>query len=182
MGKHNFIAVLSILILALATVVTAEDLDDPADGERIVIVGDDDERIVLSLDGGELTVISEDGDGSSVHIVDMEQIGVLVGDALSDLDGHLAILEDLQLDLHMGTDNRLNVSWDDDTFEVDVNEIMVQVSEVLAAGLADFRIEDWSSVHARDDSDAELRRELRELKAEMRDLRRQIRERDSDED
>jgi len=180
--KRSTIAIFAVLGLLLATAALATEPGDATESRQIVIVGDDGERVVVSLDGTELTVISEDADGSSVRMVDMEQIGRLVGDALGDLDGHLAILQDLQLDMHMGNDNRLNVSWEDETFELDVNEIMVQIGEALETGLGDFDTDDWSDVHVRDRSDEDLRQELRELKAELRELRQEFRELDRDDD
>lgn len=181
MGKRIFIFGMAILILGAAAVQAADPADERAEGhESIVILGDDDENITITLTDGELTVTCEEDGSTSVHMVNMEQVGMLVGDALGDLDEHLALLADMQMDFHMGNDNRLNLSWDDETFEVDVNEIMVQVSEALGEGLAEFHSEDWTSVRHRDHSENELREELRELKAEMRELRRELRDLDDD--
>ena len=175
--------IITATLLILAIVAAAALADEPAEKEspsRMVIVGDDDEKITVTLDDGELVITSEDEDGTSVHMVDMTQIGMMVGEALEGLDEVLAGMADMQLDMHMGNDNRLNLSWEDETFELDVNEIMVQVNEALSEGLAEIRSEDWTSVHARDRSERELREELRELKAELRELRREIRDLDDD--
>jgi hypothetical protein len=178
MGKRLPVIIIAVLVCVAATAVRA---GDPAEERgRVVVIGDGDETVTVTMEDGALTVTREEGGSTSVHMVDMTQVGALVGEALADLDEHLALLADLQLDVHMGSDNRLNVSWEDETFEVDVNEIMVQVSEALSAGFDEFETGDWSSVHARDRGEDELRRELRELKAEMRQLRRELHERDTD--
>ena len=174
--------IITATLLILALVAAAALADEPAEKEspsRMVIIGDD-EKITVTLDDGELVITSEDEDGTSVHMVDMTQIGMMVGEALEGLDEVLAGMADMQLDMHMGNDNRLNLSWEDETFELDVNEIMVQVNEALSEGLAEICSEDWTSVHARDRSERELREELRELKAELRELRREIRDLDDD--
>ena len=173
-------AIAAFLILALGLPAAAGADDPERETSRVVIVGDDDESVILSLEGRELTITTEDGDHTSVRMVDMAQIGHLVGQAMEDLDTHLEVLHDLQLDMHMGQDNRLNMSWEDRTLEVDVDAIMAQVSAAISAGMDEFDRDDWTELRDRDRTTEELREELADLKAELRELRRELRKLEDD--
>jgi len=167
------VAVLSIL---LAPAVLRADEPEPAGprADTVVIAGEDGHSLRLTLDGPELTIVTEDEDGTTTRIVDMEQIGMLVRGGLEEA---VAALRDAQLDVHVGRDNRLDISHGDQTFEVDVDTILGQVREALR-GVDALDAEDWSSVRQRDLSDEELREQLRELKREVRRLRQKLEERE----
>jgi hypothetical protein len=180
MAPRILTAILLILALALPAAGSTTDDDPQESREKVLVVGDDDERLIVSMDGTELTITTEDGDGTSVRVVDMEQVGMMVGQALEGLDETLAGLADIQLDVHMGHDNRLNLGHHDETWELDLDEIMAQVGAAISVGLEEMDTDDWTSVRVRDRGEEDLREELRELKAELRDLRRQLEARDDD--
>lgn len=142
------------LVIALPALAAA---DEPAAKKesRIVVVHDDDHEIVI----------------------DMEAINLIVAEAMEGVDEVLAELEDMQFQMHLGRDNRLNLSYDDTTFEMDLDQIMAQVGVALEAGLTDLDTEDWTYSRDRWDSADEqgLRRELDKLKDEMRELKRELR-------
>ena len=88
-----FPPVLLIMLMALPAVA-----DDPADERdepsRLVLVGDGDETFSVEIDGTELTIMTEDGDDVSVHMVDMSQVGLIVEDALGNMDDVFEALEE----------------------------------------------------------------------------------------
>jgi len=158
------------LAIPLASATAGEE--SPAQDERtLVVVGDDGARVSVEYRDGELTVVSEDEGRTSVHVVDVEQIGRLVADGL---DEAFASLRDAQFDLHAGADNRIVFSHGDETVELDVSAILAEVSAALKDGFAGMDDEDWVVTRDRDRTDAELRRELRDLKREVRELRREL--------
>lgn len=140
-------------IIALPALATAEEPEDKKES-RIVVVHDDDQEIVI----------------------DMEAVNEIVAEAMEGMDDVLAELEDMQFQMHLGRDNRLNLSYDDTTFEMDLDQIMAQVGVALEAGLAGIHTEDWTYSRDRWDSadEQELRRELDKLKEEMRELKREL--------
>lgn len=161
-------------ILLLPTVLVADE-----DPPRVVLM-DGDEQITISLDGSELEVVCDEDGETSVHIVDLAAVGELAGEALEGLDEALAELEDLQFGVHVGVDNNLQFSHGEETWELDMSEIMSQLAEALQDGLDEIDTEDWTSTRERDRTTEELREELRELKKEMRRLRRELAEQNDD--
>ena len=153
-----------ILLLAAAAAAAADK--DPS----VIVVGDDGQTLSIDLDGGELTIVTEDGDGTCVRIVDLEQVGLLVKDGL---EGAFAALRDMQLDVHMGQDNRLNFSHGDETVEVDVDAIIGEVHRALG-DLSALDTSGWAGVHDRERSTDELRAELRALQREVQKLQREL--------
>ncbi|MFN2369695.1 MAG: hypothetical protein ABR506_00920, partial [Candidatus Krumholzibacteriia bacterium] len=118
-----------ILLCLPAVALTAEPAAGGGDDARkVIVVRDGGETLSVDLEDSELTIVTRDGDASTVQVVDLEQVGLLVGDGLQEA---LAILRDLQLDVHLGRDNRLDVSHGDRTYEVDVDAIMAEVGAAL---------------------------------------------------
>lgn len=171
-------AAAALVLLSLPAVALAAGPDAGAkeDTRTVVVVGERGETLSVDLEGSELTIVTRDGDASTVRIVDLAQVGLLVQDGLQET---LAALRDLQLDVHMGRHNRLNVSHGDRTFEVDVDAVMAEVGAALEAGLGGlegFSLDtaDWTSTRDRDREMQDLRARLDELKDEVRRLRREL--------
>ncbi len=160
------IAIAAGCFLLLAAVTAAAE-----DDRQVILVGDGGQTLSLDLDGTELTIVTEGDDGTCVRIVDMEQVGLLLQDGLQ---GAFAALRDLQLDMHMGQDNRLEFSHGDETVEVDVDAILGEVHRALREGLSDLDTDAWTGSHHRDRSDEELRAELRALQREVQKLQQEL--------
>ena len=141
------------VIIALPALAAADEPEDKKES-RIVVVHDNDHEIVI----------------------DMEAVNDIVAEAMEGLDDVMAELENMQFEMHLGNDNRLNLSYDDTTFELDMDQVMAQVGVALEAGLANLDTEDWTYSRDRWDSadEAELRRELDKLKEEMQDLKKEL--------
>ena len=167
-------AAAALAALLVPGAAAAGDKDD----SRLFVLADGDQEVTVQVEAGEMTITTEDADGTTVRVVDLEQVGRLVRDSLQDV---FATLGDMQIDTHAGRDNRLEFSTGDETVEIDLDAIMAEVGAALEGGLAGLdRLEttDWSSVRARDRADEELRRELRELKREVRRLQRELEKRE----
>ena len=164
------------IVVVMAVALPAAAGGEPAtpaapEGRTIVVTGDDGGTVSVDFRDGELTVVSEEGGKTSVHVVDMEQVGTLVAEGL---EGAMEALRDLQLDVHVGADNRIAISHDRETIEVDINAILAEVHTALEQGFAGFDNDVWVDTRARDRDEQDLRRELRELKRELRELRREL--------
>lgn len=125
-------------------------------------------------DDGQVVIICDDGEAVTI---DMEAVHEIVAETMSGLDEVLAELEDMQLQVRLGQDNRLDLSYEDTTFELDLDQIMTQVASAVQEGFNEFHTEDWTHSHDRwtDVSDEDLRQELDDLQQEMKELRREIR-------
>jgi hypothetical protein len=179
---------LALMLICAPAVLLAGDIDDrqenKKDTDTIVVVRGEDAETSVIFEDGMLTIISEDGDETSTHMIDMEAMGLMASgvaeEVMSELGTVMAELDDMQFQFRVGEDNRVNVSIDESEFELDLDEIMSQVSMAMEAGFSEFDTNDWSSRHDRqghvDISDSELRAELHDLKAEIRELRRELRD------
>lgn len=130
------------------------------------------------------TIIIIDNDGEEV-VIEMGEINEIVSEAMEGFDEAMAELEDMQLQVRLGDDNRLNLSYDDTTFELDLDQIMAQVSTAVQVGFSQFDTDDWSHSYDRHTniSEDELRHELKNLQREMKELRRELEKiRDIDDD
>ena len=182
-------AVLALILMALPAVLLADepqaDMANPkssdADRSTVVILGDDGEEVTITLEDGTLTMISQENGKTSTRIMDMEAVGLLAADAvdgaLMGMEDVFAELEDMQFQFRMGQDNRMNLSFDDSEFELDLDQVMTQVASAVQVGLSEINTSEWASHQARwdDVSDDELRDELDSLKDEMKELRRELR-------
>jgi hypothetical protein len=120
-----------------------------------------------------ILVLGDDGDEI---VIDMADVNEIVNEAMEGFGEAMAELEDMQLQIRLGQDNRLDLSYDDTTFELDIDQIMTQVAGVLEVGLSEFDAGKWtrSSHRWRDVADEDLEAELNELRSEMRELRAEL--------
>ncbi len=176
---------LALMALALPSLLLAAepetDKKSDTDESSVVIIGDDGEEISLSLEDGELTVVTTEDGKTTTHIMDMDAMGVLAADAVDDaflgMEDVFEELQDMQFQVRMGQDNRLNLSYADTEFELDMDQVMAQVASAVQLGLQEINTAEWTDHRSRWDevSDDELRDELDNLKDEMEELRRELR-------
>jgi len=178
----RFILALSILAVLSqpASAISAEP--EPHDTKPVSTAAcNGDQDVTVSLDKGVLTVVSTEKGKTSTRVVDLEAASVLAADVVDDtlagMDDVFDQLADLQLQCRLGQDNRLNLTFEDTDFELDLDQIMAQVASAVQSGLQEIDTSEWTSQHDRwdDDSDEELQSELADLKAEMEDLRTELR-------
>jgi hypothetical protein len=152
-----------LLIIMLPATILADEPESSEEDSKVIIIVDD---------GEELTI-------------DMADVHEMVAEAMSGLDEAMEELEDMQLQVRLGKDNRLDLSYEDTTFELDLDQIMAQVAVAVQTGFDEIHIQDWTDSHNRwsNVSEDDLRQELDDLQKEMKELRRELRKiRDSDED
>ncbi len=174
--------ILPALVLPAMLLAAEPAIDAGSDkaGSSVVILGDDGQEITLTLKDGAFTMISTEDGETTTSIVDVEGMGLLAADAVDEalvgMEGVFEQLQEMQIQFRMGQDNRLNLSYDDTEFELDLDQIMTQVASAVQLGLQEINTADWSSHRSRWDevSDDELRNELDTLKDEMKELRREL--------
>jgi len=155
--------VTGLLIIAMPATILADEPESSEDDSKIVIIVDDGEEVTI----------------------DMAEVHEMVAEAMGGLDEVMEELEDMQLQVRLGNDNRLDLSFDDTTFELDLDQIMAQVAVAVQTGFDEIHIEDWTDSRDRwtDVSEDDLRQELDDLQKEMKELRKELRKiRDSNED
>lgn len=167
--------VAAALVLATAAAIAAAGpAADPAresvkDPHRVRVCGGKGD-VTLQVDGRQLEVTRREGDRVTTTVIDMDEVGRLVGDAMGEA---LAAMEDLQLQVRLGQDNRINVTTSEGVVEVDLDQIMGQVAAAVQTGLEGIDTATWATSGPRDE--AELQRELADLQQEMRALREELR-------
>lgn len=171
-----------LLAIALTTLPMAAALAgpnaDPAcvsapDPHPVHACGSSRGGVTLEVDGEQLSVTHHDGDHATTTVVDLDQIGRLVGDAVGEA---MVAMEDLQLQVRLGQDNRVDIATADGQFEVDLDQIMKQLAAALQSGLEDIDTATWTaSGPGPAASDEDLRLELAELQQEMSALRAELR-------
>ncbi len=152
-----------LLILTLPAILLADEPGSQEEDSKVIIIVDDGEEITI----------------------DMEEVHEIVAEAMSGLDEVMEELEDMQLQVRLGKDNRLDLSYEDTTFELDLDQIMAQVAVAVQSGFDQIHTEDWTDSRDRwsNVSEDDLRQELDDLQKEMKELRRELRKiRDVDED
>jgi hypothetical protein len=128
--------------------------------------------VTFEVDGEQLSVTRHHGDNVTTTVVDLDQIGRLVGDAVGEAK---VAMEDLQLQVRLGQDNRVNIATAEGQFEVDLDQIMTQVAAAVRSGLQDVDTATWTASDSGTAvSDEDLQVELAELKKEMRALRLEL--------
>ena len=182
MQKHPRTFRTGLLALLLSSLPMAAVIAGPAvdparesvkDVPRLLACGGDRGEVTLEVDGQQLSVTHREGERVTTTLVDMDQIGRLVGDAVGEAMG---AMEDLQLQVRMGQDNRVNLTTTEGRIEVDLNAIMTQVAAAVQSGLEGVDTAAWAAVGPGSTvSDEELQVELAELQAEMRALRSELR-------
>ena len=165
--RRIFTVLITGLLIALPATLLADEPESSDNDPRIIIIGDD---------GEELTI-------------EMEEVHEIVAEAMAGLDEVMAELDEMQLQVRLGKDNRLDLSFDDTTVELDLDQIMVQVAHAVQTGFNQIHTEDWNSSRDRwsDVSEDDLRQELEDLRKEMKELSRELRkirnqDQDQDED
>ncbi len=152
-----------LLIIAMPATILADEPESSTEDSKVIIIVDDGEEVTIEM--------------ADVHEI--------VAEAMSGLDEVMEELEDMQLQVRLGNDNRLDLSYEDTTFELDLDQIMAQVAVAVQTGFDEIHIEDWTDSHDRHSnvSEDDLRQELDDLQKEMKELRKELRKiRDSDED
>jgi hypothetical protein len=162
------ILLLGLVLLAGATAATA--------GDRDIVINDGEDEVRIAIDNNLLTVrVDDDGDREEIS-VDLEGLGDLISSTMSDC---LAVLNESQLDVHMGRDNRVQIAMDDTEFEIDLDEIIEQASLVITTACNEFDTDAWTDTRPRWSDEAaeeELQDEIRKLQREIRNLRRDLEE------
>ncbi len=129
--------------------------------------------VKIEMDGRQMTVTATEDGKLTTTVVDLDQVGDIVEGAVGEA---MTALKDLQLQVRVGQDNRIDVSTAEGTYQVDLDAIMTEVAAAVQSGLKDIDTEEWASQGPRDARDeAELRKELGELQKEMRGLREELR-------
>jgi len=135
--------------------------------------------VTLEVDGRQLSVTRREGDRVTTTVVDMDQVGRMVGDAVGEA---MVAVEELQLQVRVGKDNRVNITTAEGEVEVDLDEIMAQVAAAVRSGLEGVDTAAWATVGPGSAgsavsavSEEELQVELAELQEEMRALRSELR-------
>lgn len=151
-----------LVILALPAAILAEEPTNQSEKSRVIIIGDDQDEVVI----------------------DLEAVDEIVAEALAGVEEVMAELEDMQFQMRLGQDNRLDLSYEDTTFELDLDQILTQVAAAVQVGFHEFDTGAWTHQHGRHDtvSENELRRELDQLKEEIADLRRELGQLETEED
>jgi len=155
--QRTLLALISgMLIIMLPATILADEPEISEDDSKIIIIVDD---------GEELTI-------------DMADVHEMLAEAMSGLDEVMEELDDMQLQVRLGKDNRLDLSYDDTTFELDLDQIMTQVAVAVQTGFDEIHFEDWTDSSDRwsNVSEDDLRQELDDLQKEMKELRRELRE------
>jgi len=142
------------LLLALPAALLADEPGSSDNCAKIIIIGDDSEEMTI----------------------DMEGVHEIVAEAMAGLDEVMGGLEDMQLQVRLGKDNRLDLSYEDTTFELDLDQILNQVAVAVQSGFGEIHVEEWTHSHDRwsDVSEDDLRQELDDLQKEMKELRREL--------
>lgn len=149
--------------------------DSARDPQRLNI-GSSRGEVTLEVDGQQISVTRRDGERTTTTIVDMDQIASLVGDALGEA---VAAMQDLQMQVRIGQDNRVNIQTSDREVEVDLDQIMAQVATAVQSGLQGLDSGSWAVQWDADapqagHDQAQLQRELADLQDEMRALRKEL--------
>jgi hypothetical protein len=180
--KSLFVVALAIGLLVPLTLAVAEDKPgkkDKGESRQFVFGSGDGETLTIATEGSELIITATDGDDFQTTIVDMEQIGQMVGDSVESV---LEMMGDMQFQMRAGNDNSMVLAFDEEEIEVDFDAIFAEVGKVLEGAFDEMDTGDWSHHrHHRtiDEKDGaadreldELRRELKELKAELKKLKK----------
>ncbi len=111
-----------------------DDKDSAAEkGREVVAVhGSDNEHISIRMDeNNTITIIAGDHSDSAVWELDLDGLGEAIDLALVEVSEVIEDLDDMQLDLRLGRDNRFLLDFDDQRYEVDLEEIMYEIGDVI---------------------------------------------------
>lgn len=130
--------------------------------------------VKIEMNGRQMTVTAKEDGKVTTTVVDLDQVGDIVEGAVGEA---MTALKDMQLQVRVGQDNRVDVSTAEGNYQMDLDAIMTEVAAAVQSGLKDIDTEEWTSHGPRDARDeAELRKELGALQKEMRALRDELRQ------
>nr|MEE4266460.1 hypothetical protein [Candidatus Krumholzibacteria bacterium] len=168
-----------ILLLGAASQALARDKVDTTKSDRHLVIGGHDSHITINTEGSEMTITMTEDGKSKVAVVDMDQIGMLVSDTVSEV---AQALSEMQMEFRFGQDNNLSLALADDEWEVDLDAVMAEVADALDGAFEGFDTHDWSHHrHYRtidrqldDASEAELEAELDAMRQELGQLKKEL--------
>ncbi len=172
----TILLVTGIALFLLPTVTAvAKDKDDDSKKAKPFVIGDEFENISIESDGSEWVITMTEDGKEKVAIVDMDQVGIMVSETVSEFTSALA---EMQMEFRLGNDNTFSFALEDEEWEVDFNEIMSEVAEALSESFDDFDTDDWG--HHRqyrsheNDSGEDLEDEIADLRAELKNLKKEL--------
>lgn len=136
---------------------------------------DENETISITVEDEDVVVTSRCDGREKVVMVNLDAVEGMVSEVIGDVALALEDMQDMQLQIHLGQDNRLHFADDDTEWEVDLDQIARQVEAAFEAGFDEMESTAWTRRRVRDESDLrELRRELERLQREMKRLRTEL--------
>lgn len=176
MHRYNLKTILlvaGILILLLPAIsVLAKDKVEKEKKCKHLILGDEFENITINADGPELTITMTENGKTKVTVVDMEQVGFMVGESVSEM---AEVLSEMQMEFRVGNENGFTFALEDEEWEIDLNEIISEVSVALDGAFEDMDTDDWGHHRHYRSMDGDDEKELREdLQEELTDLRQEL--------
>lgn len=170
--KQLITGLMLVLTLTVALSVAAED-------KAKVDIKDGKSHLTVDKDGDIIRIVNfGDGDEQILEL-DLSGMEALVSEALVDMGDILSDLDDMQMTVKLGDDNRLSVAHDESYWELDLDEIMTQVGVALESASLEFDMDDWthnSRQHHFSVSDDDLEDELEALRDEVRALRKELKD------
>lgn len=171
MKAANTWRIIPLLILLLAMAATPVLAGDPPAKENC----DRNETISIEVEDDDFIVTTRCGDSEKVVQVNLDAVEGLVAEAVGEVTAALEDMEDMQLQIHLGQDNRLSFADDGTEWEIDLSQVARQIEVALEAGFAGLEDAEWSSRRVREEVDMdELRRELAHLQREMEKLQKEL--------
>jgi hypothetical protein len=167
------------LLLTSATQVLARDKTPVDKTDHQLVIGRHGGHITINTEGSEMTITMTEDGKSKVAVVDMDQIGLLVSDTVSEV---AEALSEMQMEFRFGQDNNLSLALADDEWEVDLDAVMAEVANALDGAFKGFDTGDWShhrhyrTIDQRMDeaSEAELEAELDAMRKELGQLKKEL--------
>jgi len=109
---------LVLLLICVPAVLLAGDAKDhdksDHDNGSLIVINDHNGDTSIIFEDGVLTITEQDGDDSSIHVIDMDAMGMMASDiaveVMSELEIVMANLDDMQIQFRMGEDNRSEFS------------------------------------------------------------------------
>lgn len=175
LSLHSLLPAAACALLAIAPRAGAAPHAEPGresvkDPHRVRVCVAPKSEVTLQVDGSQLEVTSREGGQVKTTVIDMDEVGRLVGDAVGEA---MAAMDELQMQVRLGQDNRIDITTAEGMVQVDLDAIMSQVAAAVQVGLEGIDTASWASAGPRDE--AELQEELADLQEEMRALREELR-------
>lgn len=156
------------MILLLALTAAAARAGDPPAKQK-------NETISIEIEDDDFIVTSRCGDSEKIVQVNLDAVEGIVAEVIGDVTAALEDMEDMQLQIHLGEDNRLSFADDGTEWEIDLEQVARQIEVAFEAGFAGLEDADWSTRRVGEEVDVrELRRELEHLQREMERLQKEL--------